>query len=154
MNLHTENPDDWENCPKGTLQSLASRSRQRQQLKRAALAVPLTIVAVFALAWGGWLPSPLKLNSATLICDQVVKLLPAYASNSLAASQRSQVEKHLKKCPMCAEKLRSIRETQASVDGSASIVASSFEAVLVKHFAQPTPPDATYRSELLFVAGR
>ncbi len=113
MNQKQANTDNWEDCPAGTLQALASRSRHRRTMKRAAWAIPLTLVMLLSLAWSGWLPSPFNLNSATLACDQVVELLPAYASNSLSAAQQAQVEKHLKKCPLCAAKLRTLQATQS-----------------------------------------
>ena len=81
-------------------------------MKSAAWAIPLTLVMLLSLVWSGNLPSPFNLNSATLACDQVVNLLPAYASKSLSATQRAQIDKHLKKCPLCAEKLRTIQAAQ------------------------------------------
>ncbi len=50
-----------------------------------------------------------SLDEATLACDVVAKLLPAYATKTLAETQRSRVDLHLSKCPLCAEKLRTIR---------------------------------------------
>ncbi len=85
-------------------------------MKRAAWAIPLTLVVL--LAWAGWLPSPFSPKSSALACDQVVKLLPDYVSNSLSAIRRAQVEQHLKKCPFCAEKLKAIRATQSVVGDS------------------------------------
>lgn len=110
MNPNNVSSEEWEDCPKGTLQSLAKRSRHRRSLKHAALIAGLSLVAL--LAWGGWLPSPFTSTSGTLACDQVVVLLPAYASGSLSATQRTQVEQHLKKCPFCSERLRAIQTTQ------------------------------------------
>ena len=138
MTPQTASTDDWEDCPEGTLQALANRSRRQRTVKRAAWAIPLTLATLFSLAWGGWLPLPYNLNSATLACDQVVALLPAYSANSLAAPLRAQVEQHLKKCPLCAAKLRTITRSVAAA---------------IKHFDQPTQPVATHRSESLFVAG-
>ena len=112
MNPKLVSTDNWEDCPAGTLQALAKRSRQRRTMKSAAWAIPLTLVMLLSLVWSGNLPSPFNLNSATLACDQVVNLLPAYASKSLSATQRAQIDKHLKKCPLCAEKLRTIQAAQ------------------------------------------
>ncbi len=67
---------------------------------------------------GSWLPLSFSAKSSALACDQVVKLLPDYASNSLSATRRAQVEEHLKKCPFCAEKLRAIRAAQSVVRDS------------------------------------
>lgn len=116
MNLNTVSTDEWEDCPKGTLQSVANRSRRQRTTKRAAWAIPLTLVML--LAWAGWLPSPFSSKSSALACDQVVKLLPDYASNSISTTRRAQVEQHLKKCPFCAEKLRTIQATQSVVENS------------------------------------
>ena len=116
MNPSAAGSEEWEDCPKGTLQSLANRSRRQRTLKRAAWAIPLTLVML--LGWSGWLPSPFSPNSSALACDQVVKLLPDYASNSLSATRRAQVEQHLKKCPFCAEKLKTIRAAQSVVGDS------------------------------------
>ncbi len=115
MNPSVVGSEEWEDCPKGTLQYLANRSRRQRTMKRAAWATPLTLVAL--LAWAGWLPSPFP-KSGGLACDQVVKLLPDYASDSLSASRRAEVEQHLKKCPFCTEKLRTIRATRSVVGGS------------------------------------
>ncbi len=116
MNPNTVSTDEWEDCPKGTLQSVANRSRRQRTKKRAAWAIPLTLVML--LAWAGWLPSPFSSKSSALACDQVVKLLPDYASNSLSTTRRAQVERHLKKCAFCAEKLRTIQATQSVVENS------------------------------------
>lgn len=113
MHLKSEPDDSWEKCPGGTLKSVAARSRRQRLVKRAALAIPLTAVLLLALTWSGYLPSPMDLNSSPLVCDQVVKLLPAYASNSLSATQRAQVEQHLKKCFFCRAKLEAIESAQA-----------------------------------------
>ena len=116
MNPNAASSDEWEDCPKGTLQSVANRSRRQWTTKRAAWAIPLTLVML--LAWTGWLPSPFSSKSSGLACDQVVKLLPDYASNSLSTTRRAQVEQHLKKCPFCAEKLRAIQAAQSVVEKS------------------------------------
>lgn len=116
MNPNAASSDEWEDCPKGTLQSVANRSRRQRTIKRAAWAIQLTLVML--LAWTGWLPSPFSAKSGGLACDQVVKLLPDYASNSLSATQRAQVEQHLKKCPFCAEKLRAIQAAQSVAENS------------------------------------
>ncbi len=110
MNPNAVSSDEWEVCPKGTLQSVANRSRRQRTMKRTAWAIPLTLVLL--LAWAG-VPSPFSLNSNALACDQVVKLLPDYATNSLPRTQRAEVEQHLKKCPFCAEKLRAIQAAQS-----------------------------------------
>ena len=115
MNPNAVGSEEWEECPKGTLQSFANRSRRQRTMKRAAWATPLTLVL---LVWAGLLPSPFSPKSSALACDQVVELLPEYASNSLSANRRAQVEQHLKKCPFCAEKLRTIRSTQSVVENS------------------------------------
>ena len=116
MNPNAVSSEEWEDCPKGTLQALANRSRRQRTMKRAAWVIPLTLVVL--LAWAGWLPSPLSPKSSALACDQVVKLLPDYASNSLSTTRRAQVEQHLKKCPFCTEKLSIIRATQSVVENS------------------------------------
>lgn len=112
MNPKTESGDDWEACPEGALQALAKRSRQRRSIQRAALMVPLTVVVLLALSWTGLVPLPFGTNSQPLFCDQVEKLLPAYAANTLSASQREQVLKHLNKCPFCRAKLQAIEAAQ------------------------------------------
>ena len=116
MNPNAVSSDEWEDCPKGTLQSVANRSRGQRTIKRAAWAIPLTLVMM--LAWAGWLPSPFSSKSDELACDQVVKLLPDYASSSLSPTRRAQVEQHLKKCPFCADKLKAIQATLAVVENS------------------------------------
>lgn len=110
MNPSAVGSEEWEDCPKGTLQSLANRIQRRRTMKRAAWTIPLTLML---LAWAGWLSSPFNPNSSGLACDQVVKLLPDYAANSLSNARQRQVEQHLKKCPLCAEKLKTIRATQS-----------------------------------------
>lgn len=116
MNPIAVGSEEWEECPKGTLQSLAKRSRRQRTMKREAWATPLLLVTLFA--WAGWLPTPFSPQSTALACDQVVKLLPDYATNSLSAIPRAQVEQHLKKCPFCSEKLRAIRAIQPVVENS------------------------------------
>ena len=161
--------NNWEDCPAGTLNALAKRSRHRRTLKRASWAIPLTLVTLLSLAWG-WLPSQFNLHSATLACDQVVKLLPAYASKSLSTTQHALVEKHLKKCPLCAEKLRTIQAAQSHVSATISNrLATSQRApkenwmrnsrfsrygdsLLVMHYDPPILPVATCCSKLPFVA--
>ena len=161
MNSNSVSSDEWEDCPKGTLHALAKRSQRQRTMKRATWAIPLTFVMLLAL--GGWLSLPFSWNTTTLSCDQVVKLLPAYASNTLAATQGAQVERHLKKCPLCAEKLRTIQATlSVAVRSGGSIrlypVADrSLRSVVLNragpkslcgfiHFGQPTRPVARYRS--------
>lgn len=116
MKPNAVSPDEWEDCPKGTLQSVANRSQRQRTTKCAAWAIPLTLVVLLTCA--GWLPSSFSPRSSALACAQVVKLLPDYASNSLPPTRRAQVEQHLKKCPFCAEKLRTIRATQSVVENS------------------------------------
>lgn len=113
MNPKTESGDDWEACPEGALQALAKRSRQRRSIQRAALMVPLTVIVLLALTWSGLVSLPFGSNSGPLLCDQVERLLPAYAANTLSASQREQVLKHLNKCPFCRAKLEAIEAARA-----------------------------------------
>lgn len=113
MNPKTERNDDWEACPAGALQGLAKRSRQRRSMKRAVLMVPLAVILLLALTWSGLVSMPFGSNSGPLLCDQVERLLPAYAANTLSASQREQVLKHLNKCPFCRAKLQAIEAAQA-----------------------------------------
>lgn len=113
MNPKTESGDDWEACPAGALQNLAKRSRQRRSIQRVALMVPLTVIVLLALSWSGLVPLPFGSNSQPLYCDQVEKLLPAYAANTLSVSQRAQVLKHLNKCPFCRAKLEAIEAARA-----------------------------------------
>jgi Putative zinc-finger len=113
MNTQTDHSDSWEQCPSGVLQGLSKRSQRRRMVKRATWAIPLTVLLFFALTLNGTIPMPFNLYSGPLMCDQVVKLLPAYASNSLSATQRGQVELHLKKCPFCRDKLEAIRAKQS-----------------------------------------
>lgn len=116
MNPNSGNSDEWEVCPKGTLKALAKRAQQQRALKRATWGIPLILIML--LAWSGWLPSPLGGNIETLTCDQVIQVLPAYASATLASTQREQVERHLKKCSLCVEKLRSLRASLSLADRS------------------------------------
>ncbi len=161
MNLNSVGSDEWEDCPKGTLQALAKRSQRQQTLKRATWAVPLSLVMLLAL--GGWLSLPFSGNTTTLSCDQVVKLLPTYASNKLSVRERAQVERHLKKCPICAEKLRTIQTTQSVAEISSDwnklrpVAERKLRLVVTNragpknlcgfmHFDQPTRPVAKYRT--------
>lgn len=116
MNPNVVRSDEWEDCPKGTLRSLANHSRQKRTMRHVARAIPLTLAVLLAAAM--WLPSPFDSNAGAMFCDQVVSLLPDYAANTLPADERAQVERHLKKCPFCAEKLRAIRATQSVVEDS------------------------------------
>ena len=116
MNPNLASSDEWEVCPNGTLQALAKRSQQQRTLKRATWAILLMCVMLFAL--GGWLQIPFSWNTGSLACDQVVKILPAYATNKLSVTQRAQVERHLKKCGLCAEKFRMIQTTQSVAEHS------------------------------------
>ena len=136
MNPNAVSSDEWEDCPKGTLQSVANRSRRQRTIKRAAWAIPLTLVML--LAWAGWLPSPFSSKSSALACDQVVKLLPDYASNSLSVTRRAQVEQHLKKCPFCAEKLRTIQATQSVVENSTVGLSCTRSDDSVRYARRPT----------------
>lgn len=113
MNAQTDHSDNWEQCPSGALQDLSRRSRRRRMVKQAAWGIPLTALLLVALALNGTIPTPFNMHSGPLVCDQVVKLLPAYAANSLSAAQRVEVEQHLKKCPFCRDKLEAIRAKQS-----------------------------------------
>lgn len=109
---------DWEECPRGTLGTLAVRSRRRRMVARAAWAVPLIALLLLALATSGFLPLGTDSDSRPLLCDRVVKLLPAYASNSLPAAERKQVELHLKKCLFCRTKLQAIMDERSVAQNS------------------------------------
>ena len=113
MHPNTDHHEGWAECPEGTLQAVATRSRRRRVVRRAALTIPLAVALLLAMSWGGYLPLPMDAGSAPLRCDQVKKLLPAYASNSLSASRRARVELHLKKCPSCWKKLKAIEASQS-----------------------------------------
>lgn len=161
MNPNSARSDEWEECPKGTLQALAKRSQQQPTLKRATWAIPLTLVMLLAL--GALISFPFSWNTTTLSCDQVVKLLPTYASNTLSVTQRAQVERHLKKCPLCAEKLRTIQTTPSVAELLGGwiklhpVADRRLRSVVLHragpkslcgfmHFDQPTRPVAQYRS--------
>ena len=161
MNPNSVSSDEWEDCPKGTLQALAKGSQQQRTLKRATWAIPLTLVMLLAL--GGWLSLQFSWNTTTLSCDQVVKLLPTYASNTLSVTQRAQVERHLKKCLLCAEKLRTIQTTPSVAKRSGGwirlhpVADRRLRSVALNrvgpkslcgfmHFDQPTRPVAKYRT--------
>jgi hypothetical protein len=167
MNPKEVSSDEWEDCPQGTLKALAKRSQQQRTQKFAKWAIPSMFVMLLAL--GGWLPTMFSLNQETLSCDQVTKMLPAYASNTLTATQRIQAERHLNKCQFCAEKLRTIQATlSVSVRSGGWISVHPFansrsRPVLFYQqgtetlfdftcFDQPTLPDARYRSRSLFVS--
>jgi Putative zinc-finger len=159
MHPTTPSSSAWEDCPEGTLQRLARPSRHRRLLKRAAWSIPLTLVMLLLLARSGWLLDSINWNSTTLTCDQVVKLLPAYVSDSLSATQRSQVDTHLKKCLLCAAKLKTIRAAQsvAKLQLRGTRIRFSERTLDMKLVTYRDPPNqlvATYRSELPFVAAR
>lgn len=162
MNPNSVGSDEWEDCPKGTLLALANRSQQQRALKRAAWAIPLTLVML--LAFGGWLSLQIRSDTTTLSCDHVVKLLPTYASNTLSVTQRAQVERHLKTCLPCAEKLRTIQATPSMAKSSGGrirlhpVANRKLRSVALNredpkslrgfmHFDQPTRPVAKYQTK-------
>ncbi len=127
--------EEWEDCPKGTLQSLASRSRRQRTMKRAAWVIPLTLVVA---GWAGGLFSSFGPKSSGLTCDQVVKLLPDYVSYSLSAVRRAQVEQHVKKCSFCAEKLKAMHATRSVARSLVVVEESSRSSDSGRYARRPT----------------
>lgn len=113
-----QNNDRWEACPAGTLHEIARRSRASKRAKRALTHVSIAAfssVAMLLIIVG--IKEGLPFGSPTVSCVQVEAMLPDYVANRLSPAKRASVERHVKKCSLCAFKLLDL---QKSVGLSAS----------------------------------
>lgn len=107
----------WRECVPGELTELATQHRHRQQ--RRDLLRNLTVAAVgcagVGLAGILWLPKrEPRFAPGGLVCDEVTRLLPAYAANQLDAKRKEQVQTHLASCGHCSERLKKLQQASSS----------------------------------------
>ncbi|MGD9856464.1 MAG: zf-HC2 domain-containing protein [Planctomycetaceae bacterium] len=102
--------DDWQECPPGTLQGYArryKRSQQTQGLARASGAAAV-VLAFAGLTWwsaGRW-SGEREYHFGGIACSAVQSNIAAYAMGSLPEETTERIRAHLSECPVCQEMLR------------------------------------------------
>src|SRR5258705_13963006 len=106
MKSYEETADEavWRNCTPGELVELATRHRHREErrtlLRSLSLAAAGCAVAgTLSVVWSQRRERPFAPGG--IVCDEVTRLLPAYAAHQLDAERTAQVQKHLTACSHC-----------------------------------------------------
>jgi hypothetical protein len=108
----------WQECPAGTLTTMASQARRRKSRHELLMVGSLLSSACLLVAAGYsvWLAgssmnqssSPSRMN-----CAQVIQLADSYLNQQLGESDRQLIARHLDHCPSCRKKYQ---EREAILD--------------------------------------
>ena len=113
--------NEWQQCAPGDLGRVASTLRARRTRRealavigKAAAAVAVIVVAVLGVQYIQHQPAGGDMDFGGISCSEVGELSADYLAGRLAPDVADKFEEHLKKCPMCRERIEDLRHQQSA----------------------------------------
>lgn len=137
----SQDRDNWQECPAGTLQNYARRYKRNQRIQglaRTASAAGV-VLAFVGLTWwsvGRWTGEQ-EYHFGGIACSDVQANIQAYAMGSLPEETTKRIRAHLGECPVCQEMMRRMQPPAAAIKSGMS---ARLDDALARRPATPTRP--------------